>query len=214
MSFVYLLKKPKTVRAVSGVYMLQCCVTDKMYVGCTRDLRARLYAHVTTLRRGAHNNIKLQRAWSKYGEAAFLFRVLSYTEDIFEGEKKFISRYDTYRRGLNMTLGGEGVGSNAPEVVARRTATLRKTYRERPELRTLRSVQAKQQQNKLSPEERSAVGKARSLKAAARIASMTPEGLAARSKMLSEAAKKRWATVSSEERKKFGRMLVESRGQA
>lgn len=214
MSGVYLLKKPKTVRAVSGVYMLQCCVTSKVYIGCTRDLRARLHGHVTTLRRGTHDNIKLQSTWSKYGEEAFLFRVLAYTEDIFEVEKKFIVRYDSYRNGMNMTLGGEGIGSNAPEIVARRTATLRKTYRDRPELRTLKSVAAKQQQSRLSIEERSAVGKARSLKAAARIASMTPEELAVRSKMLSEASKKRWANVSTEERKKFGRMLVESRGQA
>lgn len=213
MSVVYLLKKPKTVRTVSGVYMLQCCVTSKVYIGCTRDLSARLYGHVTTLRRGAHDNIKLQSTWNKYGEENFLFRVLAYTEDIFEVEKKFIARYDAYRNGMNMTLGGEGVGSNAPEIVARRTATLRKTYRDRPELRALHSVNAKQQQSRLSTEERSAVGKARSLNAAARIASMTPEELAVRSKMLSEASKKRWANVSVEERKKFGRMLVESRGQ-
>lgn len=48
-----------------------------MYVGSTQCVRSRWYHHRYALRHGRHANPRLQRAWTKYGEAAFTFSVLA-----------------------------------------------------------------------------------------------------------------------------------------
>jgi len=61
---------------VSAVYAITCGSTGKVYVGCAKRLRVRWADHRRLLRRGDHFNPRLQRAWNKYGEAAFSFSIL------------------------------------------------------------------------------------------------------------------------------------------
>lgn len=59
----------------SGIYAI--VFTDgKQYIGSAVNFVNRWTQHRKTLREGIHRNIKLQRAWNKYGEAAFEFRKL------------------------------------------------------------------------------------------------------------------------------------------
>lgn len=48
-------------------------MTGTYYIGSTHHLNKRLLAHAAALRRNAHENPRLQRAWNKYGPAAFVF---------------------------------------------------------------------------------------------------------------------------------------------
>jgi group I intron endonuclease len=59
----------------SGIYAF---VTDRgyAYIGSATALAIRRSSHLSTLRRGLHPNRSLQRAWDKYGEQTFRFRVL------------------------------------------------------------------------------------------------------------------------------------------
>lgn len=57
----------------SGVYSIINRVTNDSYVGRATDLAQRKHAHWSTLRKGTHGNLHLQRAWNKYGEQAFEF---------------------------------------------------------------------------------------------------------------------------------------------
>ena len=61
---------------VSCVYLLLCGTNNKPYIGSTRDFELRKKEHQRRLRRGAHENRKLQRAWRKYGEEVFEFSIL------------------------------------------------------------------------------------------------------------------------------------------
>ena len=49
-----------------------------VYVGQTNNKNARWANHRSKLRRGIHDNIHLQRSWSKHGESAFNFMVVEY----------------------------------------------------------------------------------------------------------------------------------------
>jgi group I intron endonuclease len=61
----------------TGVYAIRNTVNGKVYVGsAARCFGHRWSAHRTSLRAGKHCNVHLQRAWNKYGEAAFEFVVL------------------------------------------------------------------------------------------------------------------------------------------
>ncbi len=64
----------------SGVYQIRSIPTGKIYIGSAVDLWARWNQHRHRLRRGTHQNVHLQNAWSKYGETSFEFSVLEYVE--------------------------------------------------------------------------------------------------------------------------------------
>jgi hypothetical protein len=62
--------------AESGIYEIVNLVNGKRYVGSTVSFRKRWAEHQRGLRRGAHHSRALLRAWQKYGEDSFAFRVL------------------------------------------------------------------------------------------------------------------------------------------
>lgn len=63
---------PNTTRQ-SGVYRIENTSNGHYYIGSTCDLRRRERDHFRDLRRGAHFNPRLQRAWSECGESVFRF---------------------------------------------------------------------------------------------------------------------------------------------
>ena len=58
-----------------GIYIIEH-VSGKAYIGQSIEVEARLKAHLRMLQCGDHHCLYLQRAWKKYGEAAFTFRQL------------------------------------------------------------------------------------------------------------------------------------------
>jgi group I intron endonuclease len=60
----------------SGIYEIRCVATGKRYVGSAVRIAKRWRHHREALRGGRHHSLHLQRAWDKYGEAAFDFVVL------------------------------------------------------------------------------------------------------------------------------------------
>jgi hypothetical protein len=67
---------PAKLPQAAGVYQILCRATGKLYVGSSVDLFARWAQHRVALRRGIHQNYRLQKAWEEYGEEAFEFSIL------------------------------------------------------------------------------------------------------------------------------------------
>ena len=63
-------------RMNSGIYAIVNTTNGKCYVGQASSFAQRWGTHRSQLRRGVHHCAPLQHAWLKYGEAAFLFKVL------------------------------------------------------------------------------------------------------------------------------------------
>jgi group I intron endonuclease len=63
-------------QAVGYVYSIENTVNNRCYIGSATDYKSRWNAHRSSLRRGKHHSFILQRAWDKYGESAFAFKVL------------------------------------------------------------------------------------------------------------------------------------------
>ncbi len=61
-----------------GIYQIKNSVCDRIYIGSAVNLRKRWSVHRHHLTRGTHQNQHLQRAWTKYGEAAFQFSVVEH----------------------------------------------------------------------------------------------------------------------------------------
>lgn len=62
----------------TGIYRIQNLKNSKVYVGSTsqRGFNVRKNEHWSKLRNNKHCNAKLQNAWNKHGEDAFVFDIL------------------------------------------------------------------------------------------------------------------------------------------
>lgn len=86
--------------ATSGIYKILCRVSGKFYIGSSCDTHKRRLEHWSSLRRGAHHASRLQRAWTKYGEAAFEFEVIERVpvERLIEAEQRWLDTSRSYDR--------------------------------------------------------------------------------------------------------------------
>tara|TARA_Y100000593_G_C4179606_1_gene271351 strand:- start:64 stop:609 length:546 start_codon:yes stop_codon:yes gene_type:complete len=80
-------------------------IGSKSYIGQSENLEQRAISHKSELRKGTHYNEYLQRAYNKYGIVEW--KVLEYTDDLNNKEIQYISEYDTYNNGYNLTEGGD-----------------------------------------------------------------------------------------------------------
>jgi group I intron endonuclease len=60
----------------AGIYQIRNLVNGHVYIGSTVRFYSRRSAHKRDLERGTHHSERLQRAWAKYGKAAFKFEPL------------------------------------------------------------------------------------------------------------------------------------------
>ena len=60
----------------TGIYEILNTANGKRYIGQASHIRKRWEQHRWHLKRGLHHSPPLQRAWNKYGERSFKFRVI------------------------------------------------------------------------------------------------------------------------------------------
>ena len=89
---------------ISGIYLIVNTVNGKVYVGQAVDIQRRWRRHKTDLRGGYHTNKRLQRAWNKYSEGTFEFRVLELcsVEQLDLREQFYLNYYMTERCCYNI----------------------------------------------------------------------------------------------------------------
>lgn len=100
-----------------GVYFIINIIDNKFYVGHSSNILKRFSAHKSYLRRNIHHCAFLQRAWNKYGEDNFDFKVFKTCNTIEESillEQKFIDHCKIlYNTSKKATSGGDLI-SNHP----------------------------------------------------------------------------------------------------
>lgn len=92
------------------IYKITNNIDGKIYIGCTvNSLEKRFYEHLYRCYKSDFKS-KLYNAIKKYGEENFIIELIEEcdVDVIYNTEKKYILEYDTYKNGLNSTLGGEG----------------------------------------------------------------------------------------------------------
>lgn len=90
------------------VYRYYNTATGRSYIGITKNLEKRKKQH----KYGIYKNSLLFKALKKYGSESFIIEVLSEAKtrkEIYNLEKEFIEKYNSYKNGYNMTEGGEGL---------------------------------------------------------------------------------------------------------
>jgi group I intron endonuclease len=92
------------------IYKIINGVNNKVYIGCTvTSLEKRYYEHLYRCFKTDYKS-KLYNSIKKYGEENFTIQLIEECniDKIYEIEKKYIVEYDSFKNGLNSTLGGEG----------------------------------------------------------------------------------------------------------
>jgi group I intron endonuclease len=87
------------------IYKITNILTDKNYIGSTVDVTARWRHHRKCLEEGTHANVKLQRAWNKYGSRNFIFEIVDVTMDkkrLLLDEQYWIEMFDAVLNGYNI----------------------------------------------------------------------------------------------------------------
>lgn len=92
------------------IYKATNRVNGKVYIGyTTRDFETRVNEHKKEAQNG--NQYHFYRAIRSYGWDSFEWKIIDEAEtkeELLEKEKYWISFYDSYHNGYNMTKGGEG----------------------------------------------------------------------------------------------------------
>lgn len=97
----------EAILASSGIYQILNTVNGKMYVGSAVNLSKRKVNHFHELRSNKHHSRKLQNAWIKHGESAFIFEILEVVDDrnlLVNREQHWIDTLNVFgEHGYNMT---------------------------------------------------------------------------------------------------------------
>lgn len=90
----------------SGMYSIINKKTGKRYIGQTVNFKQRFRLHKLKLRRGTHENSLLQRAWDKYKEEAFEFKVMEYVDKQYltQREQWWMDLFGAYLREYGYNL--------------------------------------------------------------------------------------------------------------
>lgn len=107
----------------SGIYTIVNKINNDRYIGQSKNVKTRLWQHKSLLRNNRHTYRTgelslLQKAWNKYGEDAFEFKIVEFCDidKLNDREQYWIDFYKCnhakYRKGYNATDGGEGAYSN------------------------------------------------------------------------------------------------------
>ncbi|SRR6266508_150236 len=127
----------------AGIYIIENVITGAVYIGSSGQAMARrFYRHKVDLRNETHPNERLQRAWKKYGEDAFIFKALEAVPDrdlLLEREQYWIDRFRAERDCYNLA---EVAGTNAG---VERTAEWKRRISEAQKRRWARSPELRQQ---------------------------------------------------------------------
>jgi group I intron endonuclease len=128
-----------------GVYLILCGGNGKVYIGSAKDPEERWYGkrkgcgHLQALRKGEHYNTYLQRAFNKYGEASFNFRILELHNNRTEAyvrEQYYLDSFQTWNRKIGFNQNTRAIGFNVEAAKAaskKGTAAYLKWVKENPE---------------------------------------------------------------------------------
>lgn len=113
-----------------GIYAITNTITNKRYVGSSKNIARRFKRHKAYLNKGKHHNQYLQRSYDVHGERAFTFDLLE--ECSVENLKIVEQRYiDENVNGYNIAKqasGGDNITNNPrrSEIVQKQRDSLRK----------------------------------------------------------------------------------------
>lgn len=92
------------------IYVIKNKINNKVYIGATtQNIKSRFMQH-TKMSTINKRNYKIQCAVREFGKENFYCELLEIVDDekMYEKERYYIKKYDSFNNGYNSTLGGKG----------------------------------------------------------------------------------------------------------
>jgi len=99
-----LLRDYRDRKVTGGIYAVRCTASGEAWVGATPDLSTRQSGIWFSLKHGSHREPGLQAAWTRHGEAAFVFEIVETLEDDTLGPVGRSSWFKSQREAWSRTL--------------------------------------------------------------------------------------------------------------
>lgn len=120
-----------------GIYTIYNTVTNKCYIGKSKDMQHRWHEHRSKLMRNEHNNIPMQEDWNKQNGEGFVFYPLVVTdsEDLALREMEFVALFHTTdpKFGYNQVGGHNGMAKSSKEYLFNKSEAMKRHYASDPE---------------------------------------------------------------------------------
>jgi group I intron endonuclease len=114
-----------------GIYKILNTIDNKSYYGSSKNIKKRWYDHKNQLRKNKHHNTILQRAWNKYGEDTFQFKIIEECDekDLLLIEQKYLNINPGYNIGLKSS-GGDNITNNPnkEKIIEKISSSVKKRY--------------------------------------------------------------------------------------
>lgn len=83
-----------------GVYMIECKINKKKYIGSSVDIYNRKYTHISSLRGGYHRSKSLQKDFYKFKANNFKFKILKLCskEKLLDYEEFYMHKYKSFNK--------------------------------------------------------------------------------------------------------------------
>lgn len=98
----------------SGIYKITNTVTNKFYIGSTKDIDKRWYDHKRELSLNIHINPKLQHSWNHHGQDKFLFEMIEEVgeDKLIEREQHYLDTLKPYERNVGYNISSSAFGGD------------------------------------------------------------------------------------------------------
>jgi group I intron endonuclease len=89
-----------------GIYSIKNVKNNNCYFGSSKNIEKRWKTHLNQLKNNKHHNIRLQRAWNKYGENNFIFEIVEECDEtnLLQLEQKYIDLNPKYNISLFISI--------------------------------------------------------------------------------------------------------------
>lgn len=108
-----------TVQKKIGIYLIVNKVNGKYYVGCSSNVKRRVYEHFYYLKNNVHNNPKIQNAYNLYGVSSFESIMVDTNdlniESVLEKEQLYLNECKCHEDG-NYNCRYISTGGNKPPI--------------------------------------------------------------------------------------------------
>jgi group I intron endonuclease len=86
-----------------GIYKIVNTVTNKVYVGSSKEVEKRIKSHFSMLKKKKHHSVPLQNSYNKHGVDCFTHEVIEEcaVDTLFLREQYWIDSLDSYHSGYN-----------------------------------------------------------------------------------------------------------------
>lgn len=115
----------------SGIYLITCKASGRFYIGRSKELSIREFAHFRDLAMDEHPNAYLQNVYNKYGHDSLCFEVLAMIpeEDLQEAEQLLLDMHFDDPKCMNISrsaFGGRGSGWKQSDETKKKMSEFRK----------------------------------------------------------------------------------------